>query len=159
MRLPNKIKNLNKIKKLVKVPNYFYFNFIEYSKNKEQILKTITKKFKNYIIIRSASFLEDKNISNAGKYLSVPNIKSNNIKKIDQGICAVFDSYGGGNNQFILIQEYIKYADTVGVIFTADPTNGSPFININFNESRKTDLITSGRSNGKIVTFFKYRVI
>jgi len=155
--LPNKIRNLNKIKKLVKVPNYFYFNFIEYSKNKEQILKTITKKFKNYIIIRSASFLEDKNISNAGKYLSVPNIKSNNLKKIDQGICAVFDSYEGGkNNQFILIQEYIKNADTVGVIFTADPANGSPFININFNESRKTNLITSGRSNGKIVTFFKY---
>ena len=73
--LPNKIRNLNKIKKLVKVPYYFYFNFIEYSKNKDRILKTITKKFKNDIIIRSASFLEDKNISNAGKYLSVPNIK------------------------------------------------------------------------------------
>jgi hypothetical protein len=154
--LPNKIKNLNKIKKLVKVPNYFYFNFKLYQKKKKIILNTINKKFKK-IIIRSASFLEDNNISNAGKYLSVPDIKANNEIKIDCGIQAVFNSYGKNKNtQFVLIQEYIKNPEIVGVIFTADPKNGSPFITINFNDSGHTDLITSGKSNGKIVTFFKY---
>jgi hypothetical protein len=154
--LPNKIKNLNKIKKLVKVPNYFYFNFKLYQKKKKIILNTINKKFKK-IIIRSASFLEDNNISNAGKYLSVPDIKANNEIKIDCAIQAVFNSYGKNKNtQFVLIQEYIKNPEIVGVIFTADPKNGSPFITINFNDSGHTDLITSGKSNGKIVTFFKY---
>jgi len=154
--LPNKIRNLNKIKNIVNVPKYFYFNFIQYKNNKKKIFKIISKNFDNYVIIRSAFFLEDTNISNAGKYLSISNIKANNIKEIDLGIRAVFDSYGKNkNNQFILIQEYIKNADLVGVIFTADPKNGSPFVTVNFNESRKTDLITSGKSNGKIITFFK----
>ena len=154
--LPNKIKNLNKIKKIINIPSYFYFNFVKYQRERKTILRTIRKKFTNKIIIRSASHFEDKNFSNAGKYLSVPNIESQNTKKIERGIDDVFNSYGKNkSNQFILVQEYIKNAESVGVIFTGDPKNGSPFRTVNFNNSNTTNLITSGKSNGQIIYYFK----
>ena len=101
--LPNKIKNLNNIKSIAKVPKYYYFNFKLFKKKKIQILKNIKKNFK-IIIIRSASFNEDNNTSNAGKYLSIPNIDSNNSKKVEISIEEVFNSYRHEKkNQFILL--------------------------------------------------------
>jgi len=154
--LPNKIDNLNKIKKHFNVPKFFYFNFDDYNKNKFIILKKIKEKFQKKIIIRSASFFEDNIYSGAGKYLSIPDVSPDNKKIINEKILAVFNSYGKNkSNQFILVQEYIKNAETVGVIFTGDPKNGSPFRTINFNNSNTTDLITSGKSNGQITYYFK----
>lgn len=154
--LPNKIGNLNKIKKHFNVPKFFYFNFDDYNKNKSIILKKIKEKFQKKIIIRSASFFEDNIYSGAGKYLSIPDVSPDNKKIINEKILAVFNSYGKNkSNQFILVQEYIKNAETVGVIFTGDPKNGSPFRTINFNNSNITDLITSGKSNGQITYYFK----
>lgn len=153
--LPNKIKNLNNIKSIVKIPKYYYFDFKLFKRKKVQILNNIKKNFK-IIIVRSASFNEDNNTSNAGKYLSIPNIDANNLKKVEISIEKVFNSYRyAKKNQFILVQEYIYNAENVGVIFTADPKNGAPFRTINFNKSRNTDLITSGKSNGSIVYYFK----
>ena len=58
-------------------------------------------------------------------------------------------------DQYIIIQEYISNAKIVGVIFTADPKNFAPFRTINFNKSNQTSLITSGKSNGRIIYYFK----
>jgi hypothetical protein len=155
-KIPNKINNLNKIKNVVNIPKYFYFNYEKYSKKKKIILKLISIKFKSKIIVRSACFFEDDKNSNAGKYLTVSDIDSKNIKELDHAINTVFNSYNQKkNNEFVLIQEYIKNAESVGVIFTGDPRNGSPFRTINFNNSNSTNLITSGKSNGKIICYFK----
>ena len=79
--LPTKIYNLEKIKKICSVPKYIYFNENDFKKQKYFILKKINKTFKNKVIIRSASFQEDNSLSNAGKFLSIPNISSkNNLK-------------------------------------------------------------------------------
>ena len=155
--LPNKIKNLNYINTLVKIPKYHYFNFKSFLKNKDKIISDIQKKFKNKIIVRSASFNEDNDTSNAGKFLSVPNINLEDYKKIESSIDMVFKSYGKNQKKhYVLVQEYIQNAEKVGVIFTADPRNGSPFRTINFNNSNHTELITSGKSNGQIIYYFKY---
>ena len=155
--LPNKIKNLNHINSLVKIPKYLYFNFGSFLKNKDKIISEIQKKLKNKIIVRSASFNEDNNTSNAGKFLSIPNINLEDYKKIESSITLVFKSYGKNQkNHYVLVQEYIQNAEKVGVIFTADPRNGSPFRTINFNDSNHTELITSGKSNGKIIYYFKH---
>ena len=155
--LPNKIKNLNYINTLVKIPKYYYFNFKSFLKNKDKIISDIQKKFKNKIIVRSASFNEDNDTSNAGKFLSVPNINLEDYKKIESSIDMVFKSYGKNQKKhYVLVQEYIQNAEKVGVIFTADPRNGSPFRTINFNNSNHTELITSGKSNGQIIYYFKY---
>ena len=54
-----------------------------------------------------------------------------------------------------MIQEYINNAECVGVIFTGNSKNGSQFRTINFNNSSHTELITSGKSNGQIIYYFK----
>ena len=156
MNLPIKIANLEKIKLICNIPKFLYFNLQDYQKNKKKIIKNIQKKLKKIIIIRSATFIEDGALSNAGKFLSIPGINSTNLTEIELAIKKVFESYGKNNkNEFILVQEYIQNAESVGVIFTADPKNGSPFRTINFNNSNSTDLITSGKSNGQIIYYFK----
>ena len=156
MSLPNKIKNLNHIYSFCLVPKYFYFNYKKFKNDKIFILNEIKKKFEDKIIIRSASPNEDGNNSNAGKFLSVANIKSNDTKKVECSIYDVFKSYGTNyKSQYILIQTYISNAQKVGVIFSVDPKNGSPFRTINFNDSNHTELITSGKSNGQIIYYFK----
>lgn len=156
MKLPQKITNLNFIRKEFNVPDYFYFKLSFFLKNKEKILNDIKKKFKNKIIIRSASYDEDNKISNAGKYLSIPNISSKDLDEVRNSIIKVFKSFGKKKNKnYIFIQEYIENASVVGVIFTSDPNNGAPFRTINFNNSNSTDLITSGKSNGEICYYFR----
>jgi len=155
--LPEKIKNLEKIKRKFIVPKFIYFRESEFKKNKEIILKKISKFFTKKTIIRSASFQEDNEISNAGKFLSIPNISSKNNLELEISIEKVFKSYKNkkSTDQYLFVQEYIDNADEVGVIFTADTKNSAPFRTINFNSTNDTSLITSGKSNGKIIYYFK----
>jgi hypothetical protein len=156
LKLPIKIANLEKLKLICNVPKFLYFNLQNYKKNKKKIIKIIQKKLKKNIIIRSATFIEDRAFGNAGKFLSIPNINSINSSEIESAIEKVFESYGKNKkNEFVLVQEYIQNAESVGVIFTTDPKNGSPFRTINFNNSNSTDVITSGKSNGQIIYYFK----
>ena len=94
--LPNKIKNLNAIKSIANIPKYYYFDFKSFEKNKKEILKNIQKNFEVFIV-RSATYNEDNRISNAGKYLSIPKIKTKNSQKIELSIKKVFDSYKNNN--------------------------------------------------------------
>lgn len=156
--LPEKIKNLKNIEKKLSVPKFIYFKESDFKKEKITILKRINKLFLNSVIIRSASFQEDNNISNAGKFLSIPNVASKDNLDLELSINKVFKSYGNylkKIDQYIIVQEYINNADKVGVIFTADPKNSAPFRTINFNNSHETSLITSGKSNGRIIYYFK----
>jgi len=47
----------------------------------------------------------------------------------------------------IIVQRYIKNPEFAGVIFTKDKTTNSPYFDINYDTSKKTDLITSGKNN------------
>lgn len=153
---PKKIENLSLIKNITDVPEFIYFNYKSYQNNKLAIIKKISKKFKKKIIIRSAAFDEDAELSNAGKYLSITDINIHDHVKIMDSINKVFKSYDKKNlYNSILIQEYISNSSYVGVVFTSDPKNGYPFRTINFIKSNKTDLITSGTFNGSTITYFK----
>jgi phosphoenolpyruvate synthase/pyruvate phosphate dikinase len=57
----------------------------------------------------------------------------------------------------ILIQELIKNVDISGVIFNNDPQTGFPYYIINYDETGRTDLITSGIKNPKIKTLIVYK--
>jgi len=155
--LPNKIKNLKFLEKDFKIPVFIFFQYEKYSLNKEKYLNLIKKKFKKKkIIIRSASRHEDSQFSNAGKFLSVKNIEPFKFNQVDQAINDVFKSYGKKSlKQFILVQNYVQDADLVGVIFSKDVKNGFDFRTVNFSQSKSTDLITSGKSNGKIIYYYK----
>ena len=61
------------------------------------------------------------------------------------------------NSDQIIIQLFISKVDISGVIFTRDPKNYSPYYIINYDTSKKTDLITSGKINPSIKTKIIYR--
>ena len=57
----------------------------------------------------------------------------------------------------IIIQEYITNVDFSGVIFTKDINYDSPYYTINYDNSGKTNLITSGEKNDKIKSLIIYK--
>ena len=157
-----KTSKANNLKKLLNNQSNFLVPkfLIIYKKeirNLEKLQKKINKSFnKNEIlIIRSSSLLEDNlKQSNAGKYLSISNIKNtgnrviNSVKKVGKKL---------GNNDQIIIQKFISKVDMSGVIFTRDPRNNAPYYIINYDKSKKTDLVTSGKNNPSINTQIIYR--
>ena len=157
-----KTSKANNLKKLLNnqsnflVPKFLII-YKKETRNLEKLQKKINKSFnKNEIlIIRSSSLLEDNlKQSNAGKYLSISNIKNtgnrviNSVKKVGKKL---------GNNDQIIIQKFISKVDMSGVIFTRDPRNNAPYYIINYDKSKKTDLVTSGKNNPSINTQIIYR--
>jgi choline kinase/phosphohistidine swiveling domain-containing protein len=162
----NKSKTLQRLYPMVnktKIGFQISFNVKEWYCNKKNILKLISKKFKNKnLIVRSSSSNEDKiNQSLAGKFVSVPNVSSVDKKKLNQAINKVISSYGQKkdvNNDYIFLQEYIKKnLICSGVVFTCDLDTGAPYYKINFDQSsNNTDLITSGKSkNDRVIILSK----
>ena len=151
----NLLRLLRNQKKFI-VPN-FIIVLKKDLKNKSKLQKKINKIFKlnKKLIIRSSSFLEDNiNKSNAGKFLSISNVKNIN-KNVINAIENVSEKLQ--NRDQIIIQKFVSEVDLSGVIFTRDPKNNSPYYIINYDKSRKTDLITSGRINPSINTKIIYR--
>ena len=54
------------------------------------------------------------------------------------------------SNDQIFVQNFISKPSMSGVIFTIDPSNNSPYYIINYDKSKKTNLITSGLENPSI---------
>lgn len=132
-----------------KIPTLEVFDKENYNQNKKLILKNIKKNFSNKkLIIRSSAVDEDHESSSmAGKYLSIQNINSNNLKEIESAIDKVFKSYKSDldKENEIIIQEMIFDVGMSGVIFTHDLNNGAPYYVINYDDiSGLTDSVTSG---------------
>ena len=151
----NKIQGLNFLKKYApnigyKVSNYTLIQKRRYKLKKDFELQRIKRKFKKLIIIRSSANDEDNfRKTNAGKYLSkVSDTKSLIILK--NNIELVLNKLK--DNDYIIIQDYVKDVDIAGVIFTRDHNNGGPYYIINYDNSGKTNLITSGHKNPLIKT-------
>jgi hypothetical protein len=97
--------------------------------------------------IRSSAIDEDQNISNAGKYLSLLNVK---IDDTYEAVTKVFESYDEKlADSIIFIQPYLSNTEASGVLFTKDPHTGSNYNVINFHQGSDTSNITAGKSNGK----------
>ena len=117
----------------------------------------ILKKFiKKSIILRSSSLKEDQNYSsNAGKFDSYvilhPNKK--NLIEYTQKIISNFSS----NEDGVIFQEFLKNPDLSGVIFTRDLNSLAPYYVINYDNSGRTDLVTSGKKNISQKTIIIYR--
>jgi hypothetical protein len=148
------IKN-KKIKKIF-IPNFFYFEKKSFEKYSHLIIKKIISKFKKKIILRSSAKNEDTyKKSNAGKFNSKI-IESKNFKNLQKIINEFIKQFKKGEDQ-ILVQEFIENVDISGVIFNKDPQTGYPYYIINYDETGKTNLITSGSENPKIKTHIVYK--
>ena len=160
----NKTSKANNLLRLLKnqkkfIVPIFITIFKKDLKNKIKLQKKINKIFKQNerLIVRSSSLLEDTlNKSNAGKFLSI-----SDVKNINQNVIDAIENVSKKlrNNDQIIIQKFISGVDLSGVIFTRDPKNNSPYYIINYDKSRKTDLITSGKINPSINTKIIFRKI
>ena len=137
------LKNLRNIK-TAKIPKFKTF----YNEDAKNLDKDLTG-FKSEIIVRSDSDMEDSwNQSNAGKYLSIGPIDKKNLKKVNNSIKLVFNSYTSKSiNNKVIIQDYVKDIKYSGVITTRLIQNGAPYYCISLSESSHSDDVTSGKSN------------
>ena len=118
-------------------------------------LNNIKKEFKNTIIVRSSSIHEDGNLtSNAGMFHSELNVNPHDEKNLTNSINKVVKSYQNiqhlNPNDQILVQSQTKDVQLSGVLFTRDINQNSPYYVINYDESNKTDTVTSGRVSKNI---------
>lgn len=147
----------NRLKKKINIPFFIFFTVSDVKKNFNQIVNKILNL--NFdLIFRSSSLLEDnKNKSNAGKYMSIVLLKKKkNIKNIEIILKKIIDNLGNKNDQ-IIVQEYITNVDVSGVFFTEDKNSSAPYYVINYDFSGKTNLITSGKGKkDNLLVIYKY---
>ena len=136
------------------IPKLLIFKKKIYLKSRIKILNKILNFFDKDVIIRSCTNDEDvENKTNAGKYSSC--LSKLNSKELSNAINIVCDKIKS-NDQFI-VQTFIKKPDTSGVIFTRCLNDNAPYIVINLDNSKKTNLITSGKYNPTMKTFYIHR--
>ena len=104
--------------------------------------QTIEKLGRLPLIVRSSALDEDSGTqSNAGKYLSVPNVMPGGVIEAAKRVASVFPQ---GDSHQILVQPMLTDVTMSGVLFTVDPNTGQHSFVINYNESGSSDSVTSG---------------
>ena len=130
----------------INIPEFIFYTKKQLVKN-DKLIHVIIKKFKNNkIIIRSSALDEDKlNNSNAGKYSSaiINELGYNSIKK---ALKKIFKKLKFDNDK-VIFQKLIIKPDIFGVLFTRDINTNAPYYIIDYDKSKKTDLITSGKKS------------
>jgi hypothetical protein len=100
-------------------------------------------------IIRSSSSLEDgADCSNAGAFLSISNVYTDNL---EASIDLVIASYGRiCIADEVLIQPMLINVIRSGVAFSHDPNTCAPYRMVNWSEGSDTTVITGGKEGGRI---------
>ena len=132
------------------------FNIRDWKRNKRDIIDEILEKFKNKVlIVRSSSMDEDGiGLSNAGKYLSILNVKGK--AQLENAIIKVIKAFKKNNlMDEIFVQEHYKNSKYVGVITTKSKVSGSPWYVINFQKTKNTEIITKGDTNNLETLFIR----
>ena len=141
-----------------KIEKIYDFTVQEWLDNQKFILKNISQKFSNHVIVRSSAKGEDSlEQSQAGNYQSVLNANPKSEASVKNAIESVIKSYrqkgNTNNNNLILIQNQTKNIQISGVIFSRTPDIGSPYYVINYETSGATDGVTKGLVNKTIKIF------
>lgn len=154
LKLKNKAENLEILKKIffknssIIIPKFYFFSIKNFNSNEKYYLTKILNFTKNFrVILRSSSFDEDTiNYSNAGKYDSTvlkKKIKIDELRTIFKKFLKQFKN----KNDIIIVQEFIEKVQMSGVIFTNDINSNAPYYLINYDESGRTNLVTSGKKS------------
>jgi hypothetical protein len=135
----------------------FKFSVGDY-KNDKNLIGKIQALFNNIVAVRSSAKNEDSyNASNAGLFKSVLDIDVHDASVLDKAIQTVLRSYNDNNDDNeIFIQPMLENVQFAGVAFSCDISTLAPYYVINYDESGKTDAITSGNTNAT-KTYIHYR--
>ena len=143
------LKELKRVIQTARIAPIQSFSVSEWQFDSKSCLLSIEKNLgKVSKIVRSSSAREDSKLnSNAGAFLSVLNVDSDNM---EEAIERVIESYGNVNPiDEILVQPMLKNVVRAGVAFTHDPNTCSPYRIINWSEGTNTAEVTGGKG-GKI---------
>ena len=111
------------------------------------------------IAIRSSAGNEDSNNESlAGKYQSFLNINPKNKKLVRDCLNRISSDFDNKFKNEIIIQNMVNKSVVSGVCTTVDLHNYLPIININYDETDKTDTVTSGKKNSHTLTIFDDKV-
>lgn len=152
------LEDLSRVLKGTKILPLFRFKVRQFSNNKLKIVKNIQENFKEeLLIVRSSGKQEDSTTqSNAGKFASILNVP-NSADKLITAITKVSQSFDKQNrNHEIFVQPMLTSIKMSGVAFTTDLDSLSPYYIINYDESYRSDTVTSGQS-GNLKTYIHYR--
>lgn len=159
LKFNTKARNLINLKnklKSAKVLDLIICSLNDLEKDKKNIINKIKSLNSDKLIIRSSSKNEDSfTNSNAGAFLSIANIDSNNEKEIIKAIEEVGNSMPFKDDE-ILIQPMLKNINKCGVAFSVDKDNFAPYFCIQYDENGSNNAITDGSAkNAK--TYFHYK--
>ena len=159
MKFSNKALTLKKIKtKNSIIPKLLIIKTKNFYKNKKNTINNIKNFFsKNEIlIVRSSSSEEDSSKkSNAGAFVTVPNVKNNYIE-IHNAIKQVIKSYKNKNNSILFVQKMITDCNYSGVITTCNLNTKAPYYVVSYHDGKNTSVATSGKAKTKNYFQFKY---
>lgn len=120
----------------------------------DEVLEIVREHFAHQkLILRSSSKKEDTNLqSNAGAFLSLPNINSWD-DSLWNGLNEVAEKLESEDE--ILIQPMLDSIHLCGVAFSVDKDNFSPYIQIEYDCSGSSSSITDGSMNATSFTHFR----
>ena len=137
------------------------FTVGEWKKSPDGVLEKIKSALKDKnVIVRSSTAREDSFESSfAGAFTSVLGVKLEDKKSLAKAINKVIGSFGQRPkpDEQILVQPMVKNIDISGVLFTCDIKTGAPYFVINFDNSGKTDSVTSGRGKNSLHCIYKWK--
>lgn len=150
------LQNLQGILRGAKILDLLIFKTSEIKRDALSVAKSITASFSDEVIIRSAAQNEDEeSASNAGAFLTIPCIHSQAIDSLLSALERVSESMGEGEHE-LLVQPMLQGITLSGVVMSVDKEDSAPYVVVNFEESAKSDGITSGSST-KHQTFYHFR--
>jgi phosphohistidine swiveling domain-containing protein len=129
------------------------------SRNLQTIINAIQEQIiDTYLVVRSSALAEDNlSTSNAGHFRSVLNVCRDDRKALEDALKSVVASYGAcSNDEELFVQPMLGNIDMAGVAFTADADTLAPYYIINYDESGRSDTITSGQS-GQSKTYIHFK--
>jgi len=148
--LGSKADSLIRLKPLLKksrVPDSLMVTLGFWKSNRHEVLEEIKTKFGDIeLVVRSNSLAEDSfHGSQAGAFLTVLRVKTE--EEIALAVERVYGSFNSNDSgEQVLIQPMIQNLVVNGVIATRSLATSSPWVAINYEESTRSDGITSGRS-------------
>ena len=156
-----KAQNLNNLFNVITSAKVLPSIIIPAYKRKEKLHDVVSEirrlEWGDSIIVRSSSRNEDRTVSsNAGAYISVPWVPSNDLMAVEKALEQVALSMPNADDE-LLIQPMLKDLKIVGVATTVDKDNLSPYYCIEYDAKGRHDSITGGSEGSETQTFFLFR--
>jgi hypothetical protein len=138
-----------------KVLPMVFFDASSWIRDPQKCMESVRERLgEGRLIVRSSALSEDGvDLSNAGRYLSVPDVFGE--EDLKKAISRVFASYGPVRSSAdqVLVQPMAQNLNGAGVAATRDHLTGLPYVVVNLSEGGDTSIVTGGQSSMRSFTY------